>query len=209
MSKPAATPVTVETVAAHVAPLLDSLANRWVDEQQYEDFSEYEAAVAKQIPLPFKLYKLTQDFVCRFADPATREGMELKVGKKAVTSKPWTAPAPKAEKAPKEPSLREKLPTMSLAALAAVYNTYAEKKIKAFSGSKDKAIERVLGVLPADKPAGSRPRVGSGARIRELLTEGKMTPKEILETILKEFPTSRATVKDVYWQRNKMKQEAV
>lgn len=201
--------VTIETVAAHVAPLLDSLATRWVEEQAYEEFSEYEAAVAKEIPLPFKLYSLNRDWVCRIADPATREGVELKVGKKSVTQKPWTAPAPKAPKAEKQPSLREKLPEMSLAELTAVYNTYAEKKIKGFSGSKAKAIERVLSVLPADKPAGSRPRVGSGARIRELLSEGKLTPKEILDTILAEFPTSRATVKDVYWNRNKMKQEAV
>lgn len=102
---------------------------------------------------------------------------------------------------------KTELQALSLKQLAAVYNQHADKPIKAFSGSKDTAVERVLAVLPkAAMKAGAKPRVGSGAFIRECLTKGKLTPAEIIEQVHAKFPTSRATTKDVAWHKNRMKE---
>lgn len=49
---------------------------------------------------------------------------------------------------------------------------------------------------------------GSGARIRELLI-AKKSVAEILDTIHKEFPQSKAKPSDVYWNRRKLQKEGV
>lgn len=54
---------------------------------------------------------------------------------------------------------------------------------------------------------GGPSKPGSGARIRELLQQGKGT-KEILETIHKEFPGSRAGPSDVSWNKAKLRKMA-
>ena len=64
--------------------------------------------------------------------------------------------------------------------------------------------KRVKNAKPPSPPAGgAKPRVGSGARIRELLKK-KWPVEKILETIHKEFPTSRATKSDVAWNKRKI-----
>lgn len=58
--------------------------------------------------------------------------------------------------------------------------------------------------IPNQAPAATR-QLGSGARIRELLEDGRATD-EILVIVHKEFPTSKATSADVSWNRRKLRQ---
>lgn len=101
-----------------------------------------------------------------------------------------------------------KLNEMSLKDLTALYNQHAAKPIKAFSGSKAEAIKRVEAVLPKKAAAaGAKPKVGSGAYIRELLAAEKKSPTEIIEALKAKFPGSAATTKDVAWHKYMMRQD--
>jgi hypothetical protein len=104
---------------------------------------------------------------------------------------------------------KSELQAMSLVELTGIYNKHAAKPIKKFSGSKEAAIAKVIGVLPkASSGAGSRPRVGSGEFIREKLRAGGYGKYAVIvELVKKTFPTSRATEKDVAWHANKLREQ--
>jgi site-specific DNA-cytosine methylase len=70
--------------------------------------------------------------------------------------------------------------------------------------ARPNGAQRSLGFVP---PSGARPAKGSGARIRELLLRGFMTPK-ILELIHVEFPGSKAGPSDVSWNKQKLRKDA-
>jgi hypothetical protein len=55
------------------------------------------------------------------------------------------------------------------------------------------------------KGKGRKP--GSGVRIRELLMEGKLDPEAIVAVIHREFPGSKATTKDVSWNKSFLAKE--
>jgi len=109
---------------------------------------------------------------------------------------------------------KTQLNEMSLAALTAVYNTHATKKIKKFSCSKAEAIERVLSVLPKQPKAKSTverggtqkpgPRTGVCAQMTELFGKG-MQPKEVLEWIRENLPAAKTSYKAVLWYRSHLK----
>lgn len=63
------------------------------------------------------------------------------------------------------------------------------------------------GRAPRATSAGPR-KPGSGARIREMLLEGK-TPDEILKVIHAEFPGSRATRSDVSWNKGRLRRDGL
>ena len=48
-------------------------------------------------------------------------------------------------------------------------------------------------------------KIGSGARIRELLLRGKLDDKTIVATILREFPGRKTSIADVAWNRGKLR----
>lgn len=48
-------------------------------------------------------------------------------------------------------------------------------------------------------------KLGSGAFIRNLLATTKLTEAQIVEKVHAEFPGSKATVKDVVWNRRQLK----
>lgn len=53
-----------------VAPFVDYLAGRWQDEQEYEDFAEYRAAVEKKMPDGFTLLEMKKKpFSFKFSAP--------------------------------------------------------------------------------------------------------------------------------------------
>ena len=54
---------------------------------------------------------------------------------------------------------------------------------------------------PAPAPTSGQ---GSGAYIRQLLTLERWTPTEIIELVHQHYPTSRATTKDVSWNKRKL-----
>lgn len=67
---------------------------------------------------------------------------------------------------------------------------------------------RVRSTLASPSKPPRAPRLGSGARIRELLQDPRrLTPEQIVSMIRAEFPQSKATTSDVAWQRNRMRKE--
>lgn len=50
------------------------------------------------------------------------------------------------------------------------------------------------------------PRLGSGHRIRCMLKGGRLSIAQILDVVHREFPESKATASDVYWNRRRLKQ---
>ena len=95
------------------------------------------------------------------------------------------------------------LTTLSLSALADLYNQYAEKPVKKFACSKAKAVEKVQGVMPKEsKPTTKKkpgPKQGIGHMVCELILAKELSPKDILDTVLKTYPTAKTTMKCVYW----------
>lgn len=69
-------------------------------------------------------------------------------------------------------------------------------------------VETVYSEVRAFAPESPSPpsrKTGSGARIRQLLVEGELSHPQIVETVHREFPGSKATVADVRWHLNKIR----
>lgn len=102
------------------------------------------------------------------------------------------------------------LMSKTAAELVAIYNKLAPKPIASWKGPKEAIVDRIVQLQPKEtkakpeKKAKGEAKQGSGARIRELLAEGKLTPQEIAGKVLAEFG-GKTTVKDVYWQRAAIK----
>ncbi len=71
------------------APRLDSLAARWSDEQEYEDWADYDKAVRAMFPAPFVVSKVTKrPFAVTFTHPSDGRAFTIKVGRKiSLTSR--------------------------------------------------------------------------------------------------------------------------
>ncbi len=71
---------------------------------------------------------------------------------------------------------------------------------------QDAAVPRRVGYkIGTTKPRPRQPGLpGSGFRIRQMLAEGKTDFEAILKVIRKEFPQSKATKSDVYWNRARL-----
>lgn len=50
----------IDEMFKKMAPFMDSLQGRWLDEQEYEDFEEYKEAVVKALPPGFTMTKMKQ-----------------------------------------------------------------------------------------------------------------------------------------------------
>lgn len=70
-----------------------------------------------------------------------------------------------------------------------------------------KKAKPVKGKAAATAVSGQRP--GSGAYIRELLMTGKHDPDSIVKLTHKKFPDSKCSVKDVAWNRAKLRRDGV
>ena len=102
------------------------------------------------------------------------------------------------------------LTTLSLSALTALYNLHADKPIKKFSCSKEKAIAKVQEVMPKptiEKPTTKKPgpKQGIGAMVCELILAKELSPKDILATVLETYPTAKTTMKCIYWYFSHLK----
>lgn len=76
-------PQTILDQFKKVAPKLDYLAARWLDEQEYEEFSEYVTAATKGFPEPFKVLSVTKrPFAVKFSHPCDKRVFQIKVGRK-------------------------------------------------------------------------------------------------------------------------------
>lgn len=73
----------------------------------------------------------------------------------------------------------------------------AAKKVAAKKGGKKLS----MGPKTGKKRSGK----GSGARIREMIMEGKLTTEEMLAVIHKEFKDSKAKASDISWNRGQLK----
>ena len=59
-SKPVGDEAIVKMIAKHGQYIVD-LCERWQDEKQYEDIAEYKVAIAKRLPVGFKVTRMTKD----------------------------------------------------------------------------------------------------------------------------------------------------
>lgn len=50
--------IEVGTIIQSVFPLVDALAGRWQDEQQYEDIADYQALIQKNLPRAVKVLRM-------------------------------------------------------------------------------------------------------------------------------------------------------
>lgn len=101
------------------------------------------------------------------------------------------------------------LTTLSLSALADLYNQYAEKPVKKFACSKEKAIAKVLEVMPEEPEPTTKkkpgPKQGIGHMVCELILAKELSPKDILAAVLEKYPTAKTTMKCIYWYFSHLK----
>lgn len=112
----------------------------------------------------------------------------------------------------KLPKLNPRRPVCRLVDLRNPDNTYEEILMNFAPPGRPVKPEWNPETPPAKSPRTPRPaspgqprKPGSGARIRELLEQGKET-NDILKIIHTEFPQSKATSADVSWNRRKLRQ---
>lgn len=103
---------------------------------------------------------------------------------------------------------------MSITALTAIYNTYAEKPIKKFENKKQ-AIERLTAMAAQHAPKTRKPRsaVSISAAVKELYDAG-MPRETIVESIMNQYPmavfgdNAKLASKHVSWYISKIKAAA-